>query len=117
MNDPISLRDQLVLLLIAKSGINNIFQLVMKFDRCDFPGEVGKNLSILLDRQLIYVSAIDAFNHPTKYAPTEKGEALVRSDINPQAIIEHVKKMNNPDFMFELVQAIFNSISNSALTN
>lgn len=44
MNDPIFPRDQLVLLLIAKSGINDIFQLVMKFDRCDFPGEVILNL-------------------------------------------------------------------------
>ncbi|MGZ4001793.1 MAG: hypothetical protein ACXVIY_14230, partial [Mucilaginibacter sp.] len=70
----ISARDQLVLLLIARSGINNIFKLVMRFDRCDFPGNVGKNLSVLLDQQLIKVLVANEFNHPIKYQVTEKGE-------------------------------------------
>jgi hypothetical protein len=107
IDDPISLRDQLVLLLITKSGINNVHKLGMRFDRHDFPGNEGKNLLILLDRQLIYVSVANKFNHPIKYASTEKGEKYVRNNINPELIIEHVKKMSNPGFMLELVQLIF----------
>lgn len=103
----ISLRDQLVLLLISKSGINNIFQLVMKFDRCDFPGRVENNLLTLLDNQLIHVLAVDKFNHPVKYATTQKGEVFLKNDIDSEIIIDHIKKMSNPDFMLELVQAIF----------
>jgi DNA-binding PadR family transcriptional regulator len=117
INHSISLRDQLVLLLVARSGINNIFQLVMKLDRCDFPGSVEKNLSLLLDRQLIYVSAVDKFSHAIKYTATEKGEDFLKNNMNSETIIEHIKKMSDPDFMLELVQAIFNYESNSETIN
>lgn len=106
-HNPLSARDQLVLLLISKSEINNVFKLGMRFDRCDFPGNVDKNLSVLLDQQLIAVSVANQFNRPIKYTTTEKGENFLRDNLNPSEIIKHIRKMSEPDFMLDLVQLIF----------
>jgi len=69
----IALREQLTLLLIAKSGVNNIHKLILWFDRADFPGKVEKSLSILLEGKFIFVSESNQFNNPIKYAATEQG--------------------------------------------
>jgi len=112
---PISLRDQLVLLLIAKSDINDVRRLGMRFDRCDFPGNVDKNLLTLLNRQFIYVSVANKFNNPIKYAVTDKGERFL-NEINSAMIIEHVKKMSDPKFMLNLIKLIFAHRSNDSIT-
>lgn len=109
-DDQISARDQLVLLLIAKTDINNVFKLVMRFDRWDFPGNVDKNLSMLLDRQLIKVSAVDNFNHAIKYTVTEKVETFLKNDIDSETLIEHIKKMSNPDSLLPIVQAVLSGM-------
>jgi hypothetical protein len=104
-DDQISAHDQLVLLLIAKTDINNVFKLVIRFDRWDYPGNVDKNLSMLLDRQLIKAAAVDNFNHPIKYTFTEKGETVLQNDIDLEILIEHIKKMSNPGCLRPIVPA------------
>ena len=107
LNTSISPRDQLVLLLIAKSAtINHVWKLGMTFDRCDFPGNVGKNLLNLVNNNLIYVTEVNEFGHPMKYAVTEQGEIFLNNELNTEIIIDHIKKMSNPVFMLEIVPKI-----------
>jgi DNA-binding PadR family transcriptional regulator len=109
----LSERDQLVLILISKTSISHPHTLMMRLDRCDFPGKPEKNLSNLLRNRLLYVSEANGFGHPVKYAATELGEEFVKNHIDHDKIIEHIKKMQEPDFMLELVQAIFDRMKTS----
>jgi hypothetical protein len=109
----LSERDQLVLILISKTSISHPHTLMMRLDRCDFPGKPEKNLSNLVNSHLLYVSETNGFGHPVKYAVTELGEDFVKNHIDHAEIIEHIKKMNDPDFMLKLVQAIFGKMNKS----
>ncbi len=105
-----SVRDQLVLLLIAEARMNNPRTLGLRLDRCDFPGNEGKSVSNLVNNRLIYFSQINGFGHAVKYAVTNIGEEFLNKHIDHVKIIEHIKNLQNPDFMLELVQTIFDRI-------
>lgn len=109
----LSERDQLVLILISKTSISHPHTLMMRLDRCDFPGNPEKNLSNLLRNNLLYVSEANGFGHPVKYTVTELGEDFLKNHIDHAKIIEHIKKMHDPDFMLELMQAIFDKMGTS----
>jgi len=102
-----SARDQLVLLLIAKTRMNNPRNLGLQLDRCDFPGNERKSVATLVDSKLVYFSIVNGFGHPIQYAVTNLGEEFLKSHIAYDAVIDHVKQMQNPDFMLDFVQAIF----------
>ncbi|WP_121810145.1 hypothetical protein [Mucilaginibacter kameinonensis] len=106
LNTP-SIRDQLVLLLIAKTGMNNPRNLGLRLDRCDFPGNEGKSVSNLVDSKLVYFSIINGFGHPIQYAVTNLGEEFLKSHIAYDAVIDHIKQMQNPDVILDSVLAIF----------
>lgn len=109
----LSERDQLVLLLIAKTSISHPHTLMMRLDRCDFPGKPEANLSNLVNSGLLYISATNGFGHPVRYAPTQMGERFLKNHIDQAKIIEHIKIMSDPEFMLEWVQAIFSKMNKS----
>lgn len=86
---------------------------MMRLDRCDFPGKPEKNLTNLVAKKLLYVSAANGFGHAVNYAVTELGEEFVKNHLDHSKIMEHIKNMSDPDFMLELVQAIFHKMENS----
>lgn len=109
----ISARDKLILLLISKTSISHPHTLMMRLDRCDFPGKPEGNLSNLVNNELLYISETNGFGHPRKYSVTELGEEFVKNHLDHTEIIEHVKKMRDPDFMLKLVQDIFSKMTKS----
>jgi hypothetical protein len=108
-----SVRDQLVLLLIAETRMKNPRTLGLRLDMCDFPGNESKSVSNLVNNRLIYFSQINGFGHAIKYAVTNNGEEFLNNHIDHVKIIEHIKNMQNPDFMLELVQTIFDRMKTS----
>jgi|GEM_PF-1679959 len=113
----LSERDQLVLILISKTSISSPYTLMMRLDRCDFPGNPKNNLSQLVNNHLLYVAEANGFGHPVKYAVTKQGEEFIKNHIDQAKIIEHIKKMQNPDFMLELVQSIFDRMIKTSKEN
>lgn len=107
--EDITARDQFVLLLIGRTGINNIFKLILRFDRADFPNNVRKNLDILLDRNLIYPTKFHENGHATHWGVTDTGETFIKNNISKEDMIDHVKEMKNPDFLLELTNLIFDN--------
>lgn len=107
----LSERDQLILLLISKTSISNPHTLMTRLDRCDFPGNPEPNLVNLVNSKLLYVSQTNGFGHAVKYATTQMGEEFLKNRIDNVKIIDHIKKMSDPDFMLELVQAIFSKMN------
>jgi len=106
----LSIRDQLVLLLIAKTRMNNPRTLGLRLDMCDFPGNEGRSISNLVNSKLVYFAKTNGFGHPVKYAVTAVGDDFLKNHMIHDGIIEHIKQMNNPDFMLKLVQAIFDKM-------
>ena len=113
----LSERDQLVLILISKTSISHPHTLMMRLDRCDFPGSPKKNLSKLVNNHLLYVSEANGFGHPVKHAVTKQGEEFIKNHIDHAKIIEHIKKRQDPDLMLELVQSIFDKIIKTSKDN
>jgi hypothetical protein len=60
----------------------------------------------LLEGKFIFVSESNQFNNPIKYAATEQGVDFLNTKMNPEMIMDYVKKMDNPDGMLKLVQTI-----------
>jgi DNA-binding PadR family transcriptional regulator len=110
-SNKLSVRDKFILLLISKTSISHPHTLMMRLDRCDFPGKPEGNLSNLVNNGLLYISETNGFGHPRKYSVTELGEEFVKNRIEHTEIIEHVKKMSDPDFMLKLVQGIFSKMT------
>lgn len=111
----LTIRDQLVLLLIAKTNMNTPRNLGLQLDRCNFPGNEGKSVSNLVDNKLIYFSQVNGFGHAIKYKPTNFGEEFLKNHIAYDEIVDHIKQMHNPNFMLELVQAIFDKMIKTSM--
>ena len=103
----LTLRQKLILLLIS-NNLDSEFRLIRLLDTADFPSELGENLKVLLDHNLISVSELAYNGTPLKYSTTKKGEESLRINNYHQEIIGYVKSMPNPEFLLKLVQIIIN---------
>ena len=102
----ITVRQKLILFLISSEpGVRDIYNMIKVFDRADFPAKMTQNLQPLLDRKLIYV-AENLFNGtPKKYEITEEGKNFLADNFNSEELIDHINKMDNPEFLLKLTEA------------
>ena len=101
----ITVRQKLLLFLISSDpGVRDIYKMIQLFDRADFPGKLTQNLQPLLDKKLIYV-AENLFNGtPKKYEITEEGKNFLVDNFNSDELIDHINKMDNPEFLLKLTE-------------
>jgi hypothetical protein len=104
----IGLREQLVLLLIARTTSNNIHSLVNRLDSADFPGNATKSLNILIENDFIIVIEY-YFGNPIRYASTEKGELFLKNYIDKDELNNYVKGMSEPGVLLEVIPLILDT--------
>ena len=90
----------------------NIHRLLLTFDRADFPGEVGKNLKILLDNNLIIPDKLLDNNTPLTYKSTESGALFLKNNFNENQMMSYIKGMEDPSLLLEIVKAIIDREKN-----
>jgi len=105
-------KESLILFLIDKHPrLNNIYGLTKIFDRADFPGNVSECLNFLMDSELI---EINRNNYPEilpVYELTSNGKTYLKSEFNGKNILNFIKTMQNPKFLYELTELILNKNS------
>ncbi|MDP4208912.1 MAG: hypothetical protein Q8928_08875 [Bacteroidota bacterium] len=100
-----TLKQKLILFLIGSdSGIKSIYGFVKYFDLADFPGNVAKEIKVLIEHGLIKVSKWFDNGTESDYAITEKGIKYISESFNDNEILEYINQMPNPDFLFKLTK-------------
>ena len=82
------------------------YSLIKHFDRADFPVNLDENLKPLLENEHIIVSSILDNGTPFEYSITEKGKNYINVNFNDQEIIEHIKRMDNPEFILKITKTL-----------
>jgi len=100
-----TVKQKLILFLIySDPGVRSIYGLVKQFDRADFPGNVGKEIKVLIEYGYIKVSKYFDNGTASDYVATEKGIKYLSDNFNSNEILEYIKEMPNPDFLYKLTQ-------------
>jgi len=101
-----TVRQKIMLFLVScEPGVKDQYRMIKVYDRADFPWKLSENLNLLLDNNFIYVSKYLDNGTDFAYEITKKGIEYLNDNFNPEEIIEHIKTMQNPDLLLQLVQA------------
>ena len=99
-------KESLILFLIDRHpSLNNIYGLIQLFDRADFPSNVGETLDILKDFNFIIPKKSDS-NELMKYSTTITGQNYLKTEFNDEEILDYIKTMQNPTFLYELTELL-----------
>jgi hypothetical protein len=102
----ITIKQKIMLFLIScDPGIKDQYKMIKVYDRVDFPWKLSENLKPLLDNNFIYVSKYLDNGTAFAYETTEKGIEYLNHNFNSEEMIEHIKSMQSPDLLLQLVQA------------
>jgi hypothetical protein len=82
--------------------------MIKLYDRADFPFKLTENLKQLLDRNLIRIAKLFDNGTASEYQVTEEGRVYLRENINEEEIISHIKTVQNPDRLLQIVYPCFN---------
>jgi hypothetical protein len=100
-----TVKQKLILFLICSDpGVKSIYGLVKQFDRADFPGNVGKEIKVLIEYGYIKVSKYFDNGTESDYVATEKGIEYLSDNFNSDEILEYINQMPNPDFLCKLTR-------------
>jgi DNA-binding PadR family transcriptional regulator len=100
-------KECLILFLIDKHPrLNNIYGLTQIFDRAEFPGNVSECLNFLKDSELIEINRNNSPEMLPIYKLTSNGKTYLKSEFNGNNILNFIKTMRNPKFLYELTELI-----------
>ncbi|WP_452231367.1 hypothetical protein [Lacinutrix sp. MEBiC02595] len=102
-------KETLILFLIDKHpSLNNIYGLTKIFDRADFPGNVDEFLTNLKNSELIEIKKSNSSKELPVYKLTANGKEYLKSEFDENRILNFIKTMQNPKFLYELTELILN---------
>jgi hypothetical protein len=103
-------KQKLILFLIhSDSGVNSIYGLVKQFDRADFPGNVSKEIAVLIEQGYIKVSKYFDNGTASDYVATEIGIQYIVDNFNGNEMLEYIQKMRIPNFLYKLTQKLIDN--------
>lgn len=102
MNE-IGQREVLIMFMIhvMKWGVYRLHQ---QLDRADFDSNLRESLDLLIE--VNYITPYELFDngHPSSYRLLKKGNQYLNSNFNSVNTLQHIKEMQDPDFLYEITE-------------
>lgn len=110
----ISDKQKLILfLLFCDPGIKDLKSMVNVYERADYPFQLGENLKVLFDLQMVWVTQYMDNGTPVLFELTDAGRTYVKEHIEKRALIEFIQTLQAPDFILEVAQSCFDKLSSN----